>query len=112
MAKLIVLARARVSRLTAPNNSLRGHVVDVVAARERLPELRHVADMGGEAQLDLAVVGREHDEARLGDEGVADAAADLGADRDVHEVGIGRGEPPGLRARQASSWCGPGRSPC
>ena len=70
-------------------------------------QLRHVADMGGEAQLDLAVVGRQHDMARLGDEGVADAPADLGADRDVHQVGVGRGEPPGLRARQAVAGVDP-----
>ena len=79
----------------------RGHVVDVRAGRERLLELRHVADMGGEAQLDLAVIGRHHHMAGLGDEGVADAAADLGADRDVHEIGVGRGEAAGLRAGQA-----------
>jgi hypothetical protein len=56
--------------------------------------------VGGEAKLDLAVVGREDDIAGLGDEGVADAAADLGSDRDVLEVGVGRGEAAGLGARQ------------
>jgi hypothetical protein len=75
--------------------------VDVGAAREGLLQLRHVGHVRGQAKLDLAVVGAQQHMARLGDEGVADAAADLGADRDVLEVGVGRGQPPGLRARQA-----------
>ena len=51
--------------------------------------------MGGEAQLDLAVIGRQQHMPRLGDKGAADLAAFLGADRDVLQIGIGRGEPPG-----------------
>src|SRR5260370_25891226 len=51
--------------------------------------------VGGEAQLDLAVIRREQEMAGLGDEGAADLASLLGADRDVLHVGLGRGEPSG-----------------
>ncbi len=51
--------------------------------------------VGGKAQLDLAVIGGEQQMARLGDEGAADLAALLGADRNVLDVGLARREPPG-----------------
>ena len=70
---------------------------------ERLLQLRHVGHVRGDAQLDLAVVGAHQHVARLGDEGVADLAADLGADRDVLQVRVGRRQPPGLRAGQAEA---------
>ena len=52
----------------------------------------NVGDVREHAQLDLAVVGRDQLRALLGDEGGADLAAFLGADRDVLQVGLGRGE--------------------
>ena len=107
MAKLIVLALPRVSRSTVAEQLLGGQVVDVVAVGEGLLQLRHVGHVRGEPQLDLAVVGAHQHMAGLGDEGVADLAADLGADRDVLQVGVGRGEPPGLRARQAVAGVDP-----
>jgi hypothetical protein len=58
-------------------------------------QLGDVADMGQQAQLDLAVVGADQHMAGLGDEGLADLAAFLGADRDVLQVGIVRGQPAG-----------------
>src|SRR3546814_1988437 len=51
-----------------------------------------------EPQLDLRIIGGDDDVARFRHEGVADLAADLGADRDVLEVRVGRTQPPGLRA--------------
>ncbi len=78
----------------------RGQRVNVVAAHERLAQLRHVGHVGGEAKLDLAVVGGEQHRAFRRDEGLADLAAHLGADRNVLQVRIGRRQPPGLGAGQ------------
>src|SRR3546814_1616076 len=50
-------------------------------------------------QLDLRVVAREQLAPRRRDEGLADAAAVLAADRDVLQVGIARRQAPGRRAR-------------
>ena len=58
-----------------------------------LLELRNIGDVSEHAQLDLRIVGRDQLVALFGDEGGADFAAFLGADRDVLQVGIGRGEP-------------------
>ena len=77
---------------------LRGQAMDVDAAPESSLELRHVGHMGGQPKLDLAVVGGEQFVARLGDEGIADLAADLGPDRDVLKVRIVRRQAAGLRA--------------
>ncbi len=56
-----------------------------------------VGDVGEHAQLDLAVVGGEQPGPLFGDEAGPDRAADLGADRDVLQVGIGAGEAAGGR---------------
>ncbi len=66
--------------------------VDVVAARERLAQLRLARDVGEDAQLDLRVVGGDEPASRLGDERAADRAAELRADRDRLEVRVGRRE--------------------
>ena len=50
-------------------------------------------------QLDLRVVGVEQDVSRLGDEGGANLAAQLGANRNVLQIGIHRREPAGRRSR-------------
>ena len=55
--------------------------------------------MREDAQLDLRVVGRDQPIAGLGDEGAADLAANLGADRDVLEVRIAARQPAGCRNR-------------
>ena len=72
--------------------------MDVDAFEEGVAQGRDVRDVGEEAQLDLRVVGGDQHVARRGDEGFADLAAFLGADRDVLQVGIGGGEAAGLRA--------------
>ncbi len=69
---------------------LRGRGMNVLAAQEGFAQLGNVGHMRREPQLDLAVVGGENDIARLGDEGVADLLAGVGADRDVLQVGVGR----------------------
>ena len=78
----------------------RGQRVNVDPVAEGLLQLGHVGDMGGEPQLDLAVIGRQQQMPGLGDKGAADAAAFLGADRDVLQVGVVRREPPGRRHRE------------
>jgi hypothetical protein len=72
--------------------------VDVLAVAEGLPQGGNVGDVRKQAQLDLAVVGREQEMPRLGDEGAADPPPLLGADGDVLEVRVGRGE--AARARR------------
>ena len=70
--------------------------VDVGLAREGVLEMGVARDVGQDAQLDLAVVGRHEGERRLaGHERAADAPAELGPDGDVLEVGIRRGQPAG-----------------
>ncbi len=49
------------------------------------------------AQLDLRVIGGDEHRAFIGDEGFADLASHLRADRDVLQVRIGRGETPRRR---------------
>ena len=73
----------------------RGRAVDVLAARERLAQLRLARDVREDPQLDLRVVGREQPVALLGDERRADLAAELGADRDRLQVRVGGREPAG-----------------
>ena len=70
-----------------------GRRVDVLAAREGLAQLRLAGDVREDPQLDLRVVGREQLVPRLGDEGRADLATELGADRDRLEVRVRRREP-------------------
>ena len=50
--------------------------------------------MGEDAELDLAVVGREEPMPLLGDESRADLAAEIGPDRDRLQVGVRRRQPP------------------
>src|SRR5207302_9148192 len=69
-----------------------GRGVDVLAARERLPQLRLAGDVREDAQLDLRVVRRDESVALLGDERGADLAAELRADRDRLQVRVRRRE--------------------
>ena len=66
--------------------------MDVETFGEGLLQLRNVCNMGEHAQLDLRIVGRDQLHAVVGDEGGADFATFLGADRDVLQIRIGRGE--------------------
>jgi hypothetical protein len=77
-----------------------GHGVDVDPVAEGLFETVHTGDMGQQAQFHLGIVGRDQAIARLGDEDFADLAAGLGADRDVLQVRLGRGQAPRRRRRQ------------
>ena len=72
-----------------------GRGVDVLAALERLPQLRLAGDVREDPQLDLRVVGRDELAAGLGDEGGTDLPAEVGADRDRLQVRIRRREPTG-----------------
>ena len=54
-----------------------------------------VGDVGEHAKLDLGIVRGQEDVALLGDEGLSDFAAFLGADRDVLQVGVVGGEAAG-----------------
>jgi hypothetical protein len=58
----------------------RGHGVDVEPVAKRLFQRVDAGDMGEDAQLDLGIVERDQHLARIGDEGLADAPALLGAD--------------------------------
>ena len=78
-----------------PEHPARGGGVDVLAAAEDLLEHVLAGDVGEQPQLDLRVVGRHEQVAGLGDEAGADLAPERGADRDVLEVGVVRGQPPG-----------------
>ncbi len=102
MPKLIALALAADHRVHALHRHVehfaRRHRVNVDAVVEGLAQARDVGDVGEQAQFDLRVVGREQDIARRGDEGLADLAAFLGADRNVLQVRVGGGEAAGLRA--------------
>ena len=73
----------------------RRHGVNVDAVLERLAQRRHFGDFGQQPQLDLRIVGRDQLHAGRGDEGFADLAAFLGADRDVLQIRLGRRQPAG-----------------
>ena len=103
MPKLIALARRRTSARHAfhrhGENLRRRHGMNVELFGERLLELRDVGDMREQAQFDLAVIRADELHALGRDEGLADAAAFLGADRNVLQVRIGRGEAAGRGRR-------------
>jgi hypothetical protein len=74
--------------------------VDVGARGERLAEAIIAGEVGEDPQLDLRVVGgQDHLPCVARHERTPDLASELGPDRDVLQVGIGRGQPPGRRAR-------------
>ena len=73
--------------------------MDVDAVRKGLLEGRNIRDMGEDAQLDLGIVERDERLALIGHERLTDAAAFLGADRDVLQVRVRRGQAPGVGAR-------------
>ena len=68
--------------------------MDVDARRQTPVSARNVGDMGQDAQLDLAVIERHQQIARLGNERLADAAAFFGADRNILQVRIGEASRP------------------
>ena len=66
------------------------HVVTAVVG---LHQHRLAGEVGEDAQLDLGVVGAEQQPALLGQEGLADAAGELRAHRDVLQVGVAAAQP-------------------
>ena len=72
--------------------------MDVLTTRKRIDQYRIVRHMGEHAQLDLRIVSGEQEIAGAPrNEGSADFLADLGANRDVLQIRIGRREPAGRR---------------
>ena len=74
--------------------------MDVETFVEGFAQLRDVGDVRQDAQLDLAVVGGDELLAGRGDERRADLAPFLGADGDVLQVRLRRGEPAGRRGAE------------
>ena len=68
------------------------HIVAVVVG---LHQHLFTGEVGEDAQFDLGVVGTEQQPALLGQEGFADPAGELCADRDVLQVGIAAAQPAG-----------------
>ena len=71
-----------------PEHLARGQRVNVDPVAERLLQLGHIGDMGGEPQFDLTVIRRQQDMAGLGDRLQSRREVRLGADDGVvHPVG-------------------------
>src|SRR5579872_1633055 len=69
-------------------NFLRRARVNVLGAAKSFDENRIFGKMRKDAQLDLGIIGGKQNVARLGDEGGANFAAELGANRNVLQIGI------------------------
>ena len=99
MPKLTALALRRMSGVTmrggTPKTSEAVRVWMSSLWRKASSEDGVAGEVGEQAQLDLRVVGDQEGPAGCGDEGGADLAAELGADGDVLEVGVGGGEAAG-----------------
>ena len=80
-------------------NLRRGHGMNVEPIGKGVTQCLDTRDMGKQPQFDLAVIGADQQMPLLGDESGADAAAFFGADRDVLQIGIGRGQTPGRGGR-------------
>ena len=63
--------------------------MNILAIGKALLQRRNIGRMRQHAQFDLRIIGADQHIARLGDEGAADAAAFLGADRDVLQIRVG-----------------------
>ena len=76
-----------------------GHGMNILAGAEGPLQRRDVGDLRQQPEFDLRIVGGHEFASLGGDEGAADFAALLGADRDVLQVGVVAGQPPGHRHR-------------
>ena len=65
-----------------------GEGMDIIPLVEGLDQHLFPREVGEDAQLDLGIVGADQLPAFLGQEGLADPTTELGADRNVLEVGI------------------------
>jgi hypothetical protein len=90
-APLALLAGDGVERHAVDLRRDRG--VDVLPVHERLGQVRVLRQVRQQAQLDLAVVRGDQHAALRRDERAADLAPDVGPDRDVLQVGVGRRQP-------------------
>ena len=100
MPKFTILAVRRMSEVTSPGSTTKTLAAVMVwmsaCVAEGLDHGGVVGDGGHDAELDLGVVAGEEGELPFPrDEGLADLAAGFGADGNVLEVGIGRGEAAG-----------------
>ncbi len=68
------------------------HPVEVLPGAEGLDQRLVLGEVSEDAKLDLRVVRPDQAPTVRGDEGTADPLPHLGADRDVLQIGIGRGE--------------------
>ena len=68
--------------------------MNVLVGQEGFDQQLLVGYMGQDAQFHLAVVGGDELPARRRNKGAADLAADLGADRDVLQVGVAAAQAP------------------
>ena len=82
------LAAANLVSLCLPEHLGGSGAVHVGALLEGTHQARVLGQVGHDPQLDLRIVGRQQLEALRGDERAADAAAILGADRDVLQVRV------------------------
>jgi len=83
--------------------------VDVLAGTEGLDQGAVAGEVGQHPQFDLRVVRRDDAPARRRDEGLPDALPFQGADRDVLQVGVAAGQPPGGRHRLVVGCVHPSR---
>src|SRR5262249_2440048 len=90
------LARGERGRILVEDLGSSGPM-DVLAALERLAQLRLAGDVREDAQLDLRVVAGEQPVAGLRNEGGPDLAAELSADGDRLQVRARRRQSPGRR---------------
>ena len=78
----------------------RGAIVDVLAGGKGLFQRRDIGNMRRQPELDLAIVGSQYDIAGRGHKGLPDLPPDFGADRNILQIGLGRGQASGLRPAQ------------
>ncbi len=90
-------------------NFRRRHGVNIQIVGKGLLQFRDIGDMRQQPQFDLAVIGADQLAALGRDEGLADAAAFFGAHRDVLQIGIGGGQPPGRGRRHGVGGMNPPR---
>src|SRR5215469_14748114 len=78
----------------------RGHGVDVELLAERFAQLFDVGDLGEDPQLDLRIIRGDELVTRRRNEGAANLAAVLGADRNVLQIRLRGRQPAGGRRSQ------------
>ena len=94
----MIFARRRsscaLSPLSGAEHLQRGPIVDVFAAPERVDERLLLGQVREHPQFDLGIVGGNQHASGIGNERAPDLAAEIGADRNVLQVGIAAAETP------------------